>query len=234
MGNSWKETPRPNTHCINPAFMSAIQRKRPASTSKREPVPTERSVSSEPPKSGGLFMLAFNILTWGIVLFFVSSFLITDSWTWGYRGKWVNVNTWIPKKQIQLTEQELAKYDGTNPSLPVYIAIDGDVFDVTKGKGWYTPGGSYHFFAGRDAARAYATGCFKEHLTHDLRGLGENQLKSIEHWKTFYNNHHNYFKIGTVKHVPIDPKSPIPASCDKAMPQKPKRQQDDESNEKQK
>ncbi|KAI9286163.1 cytochrome b5-like heme/steroid binding domain-containing protein [Umbelopsis sp. AD052] len=207
--------------------MSAIQRKRPASTSKREP--ESRSVSSEPPKSGGLFMLAFNIVTWGIVLFFVSSFLITDSWTWGYRGKWVNVNTWIPKKQIELTEQELAKYDGTNPSLPVYIAIDGEVFDVTKGKGWYTPGGSYHFFAGRDAARAYATGCFKEHLTHDLRGLGEHQLKSIEHWKKFYDNHHNYFKIGTVKHVPIDPKSPIPASCDKAMPQKPKRQQDDES-----
>lgn len=57
------------------------------------------------------------------------------------------------------------------------MGFSGDVFDVTKGKGWYTPGGSYHFFAGRDAARAYATGCFKEHLTHDLRGLGEHQLK---------------------------------------------------------
>ncbi|KAH8556765.1 cytochrome b5-like heme/steroid binding domain-containing protein, partial [Umbelopsis sp. PMI_123] len=129
-----------------------------------------------------------------------------------------------------LTDQQLAKYDGTNPSLPVYIAIDGDVFDVTKGRGWYTPGGSYHFFAGRDAARAYATGCFKEHLTHDLRGLSEGQLKSIENWKRFYENHHNYFKVGTVKHVPIDPKSPIPAPCDKAMPQKPKKEEDDESN----
>lgn len=57
------------------------------------------------------------------------------------------------------------------------MGFSGDVFDVTKGKGWYTPGGSYHFFAGRDAARAYATGCFKEHLTHDLRGLSDHQLK---------------------------------------------------------
>lgn len=57
------------------------------------------------------------------------------------------------------------------------MKISGEVFDVTKSKGWYTPGGSYHFFAGRDAARAYATGCFQEHLTHDLRGLNDNQLK---------------------------------------------------------
>jgi hypothetical protein len=59
----------------------------------------------------------------------------------------------------------------------IFGSASGDVFDVTKSKGWYTPGGSYHFFAGRDAARAYATGCFKEHLTHDLRGLTNNQLK---------------------------------------------------------
>lgn len=63
--------------------------------------------------------------------------------------------------------------------LSIRFQFSGEVFDVTKGRGWYAPGGSYSFFAGRDAARAYATGCFKEHLTHDLRGLGENQLKVL-------------------------------------------------------
>jgi hypothetical protein len=116
----------PNTHCINPVLMSAIQRKKPASASKREPEPTERPVSSEQPKSGGLFMLAFNILTWGIVLFFVSSYLITDTWTWGYRGKWVNVHTWIPvskdpafffwKKKIYHTGFQKAN---AGPDLPI-------------------------------------------------------------------------------------------------------------------
>jgi hypothetical protein len=29
---------------------------------------------------------------------------------------------------------------------------------------------------GKDSARAYGTGCFREHQTHDLRGLDEKQL----------------------------------------------------------
>lgn len=31
--------------------------------------------------------------------------------------------------------------------------------------------------AGKDAARAYGTGCFSTHLTHDVRGLSEQELK---------------------------------------------------------
>ena len=31
--------------------------------------------------------------------------------------------------------------------------------------------------AGRDAARAFGTGCFATHQTHDLRGLDEQEMK---------------------------------------------------------
>ena len=34
-----------------------------------------------------------------------------------------------------------------------------------------------HDRAGVDAARAFGTGCFKEHRTHDLRGLSESEIK---------------------------------------------------------
>jgi hypothetical protein len=31
--------------------------------------------------------------------------------------------------------------------------------------------------AGADGARAFGTGCFKEHLTYDIRGLSDSELK---------------------------------------------------------
>ena len=49
--------------------------------------------------------------------------------------------------------------------------MDGDVFDVSASARLYGPGGGYHFFAGRDATRAFVTGCFEEDLNGDLRGV---------------------------------------------------------------
>lgn len=48
------------------------------------------------------------------------------------------------------TSEILAKYDGSDPSLPIYIAFEGNVYDVTPGKSYYEPGGTYHFLAGSD------------------------------------------------------------------------------------
>jgi hypothetical protein len=35
----------------------------------------------------------------------------------------------------------------------------------------------------------------------------------LVHWKKFFAEHKKYFKVGTVKHMPIDPMSPIPEPC---------------------
>jgi len=138
---------------------------------------------------------------------------VTGGYLWDYDGKWVQAKTYFPVKQQLFSEGTLARYDGSDPNKPLYIAIDGDVYDVSANRQTYGPGGSYHIFAGRDAARAYATGCFQTHLTYDVRGLDDKELRGLVHWKKFFADHRTYFKVGTVTHVPIDPASPIPPPC---------------------
>lgn len=74
---------------------------------------------------------------------------------------------------MNLNPTELSRYDGTDPSLPIYVAVNGTIFDVSANPRMYGPGGGYHFFAGRDATRAFVTGCFAEDLTDDMIGVEE-------------------------------------------------------------
>lgn len=72
--------------------------------------------------------------------------------------------------------------------------------------------------AGRDASRAFVTGCFETHLTHDLRGLSDKELEALEHWKSFFADHDSYFRIGRAILPPINPNSPVPPSCNEKAP----------------
>lgn len=69
-----------------------------------------------------------------------------------------------------MTDKELQAYDGKDPTKPIYIALNGTIYDVTAGARVYGPGGSYSIFAGKDAARAFVTGCFLEDGHPDMRG----------------------------------------------------------------
>lgn len=79
----------------------------------------------------------------------------------------------IKRQPVVLTDAELLGFDGRNDSLPIYLALNGTIYDITAGAGRriYGPGGPYNFFAGRDATRAYITGCFKEDAVADYRGV---------------------------------------------------------------
>ena len=50
-----------------------------------------------------------------------------------------------------LNTNELKRFDGTDPSLPIYLALEGLVYDVTAGRKFYAVGGPYHWLAGRDS-----------------------------------------------------------------------------------
>ena len=77
----------------------------------------------------------------------------------------------IQRGPLDLTDAQLALYNGTDPSLPILLAVNGTIYDVSASPHLYGPGGSYSFFTGRDATRAFVTGCFQEDLTGDLRGV---------------------------------------------------------------
>ncbi|KAG6885252.1 hypothetical protein C0993_004109 [Termitomyces sp. T159_Od127] len=172
-----------------------------------------------PPESDPTAQKEVGIL--GLLKFFLYLALVialsgkffTGSYTWEYESKWMQLKTYWPTNQRLFSERLLAEHDGSVPGRPIYLAIDGDVYDVSKGAA-YQPGGSYAILAGVDAARAFGTGCFKTHRTYDLRGLTERELNSVNHWKSFYAEHKDYVKIGRVSHPPIDPASPIPEHCD--------------------
>ncbi|KAI5985355.1 hypothetical protein EDD15DRAFT_2476501 [Pisolithus albus] len=129
----------------------------------------------------------------------------TGSFLWEYDGKWVRLQTYLPENNGRLfSESYPATFDGRDENKPLYIAIDGDVYDASSNRRT----------AGVETARPFATGCFATHRTHDLRGLSEEQLQSVRHWKRFFADHKTYFKVGRVIHPPIDPESPISEPCE--------------------
>lgn len=46
----------------------------------------------------------------------------------------------LPKLRRDFTVQELKKYDGTGEDGRVLVAVNGNVYDVTRGKKFYGPG----------------------------------------------------------------------------------------------
>lgn len=72
---------------------------------------------------------------------------------------------------VILTDAQLLHYNGEDESLPIYLALNSTIYDVTSNPRIYGPGGMYAVFSGRDAARGFVTGCFAEDNNPDVRGL---------------------------------------------------------------
>ncbi|XP_078443853.1 membrane-associated progesterone binding protein 2 [Wolffia australiana] len=84
---------------------------------------------------------------------------------------------------MELSLVELRAYDGSDEEKPIYVAVKGIVYDVTSGKGFYGPGGSYSVFAGRDASRALGKMSKNEDdVCGDLDGLSEKELGILDDW----------------------------------------------------
>jgi len=160
------------------------------------------------------FISLLKFFLYAAILVLLAGKFFTGDFLWDYRGKWISLKAYMPTNDRLFSERLLATYDGSVPGMPIYLAIDSIVYDVSSNPHTYGPGGSYNMMAGVDAARAFATGCFQTHRTHDTRGLSESEQKGLEHWKKFFAEHKTYVRVGRVLHQPIDPASPIPPPCD--------------------
>ncbi|ANB13539.1 hypothetical protein AWJ20_1835 [Sugiyamaella lignohabitans] len=178
------------------------------------------------PARGNFTLLDVIRILGGILLLnFLLSYYITKTPLWGTKTKLTNpryleftfkAHVWPGSGYLNLTEDELSRYNGEDRALPIYVAINGSVYDVTSNPDSYGPLGAYSFFSGRDAARAYSTGCFHQDLTHDLRGLDPIKVeKDISGWKRFYESSDRYWFVGYVHHPPLT--GPIPDPCNAAQ-----------------
>lgn len=92
----------------------------------------------------------------------------------------------LPRLRKDFTVAELRAFDGTQPDGRVLVAVNGTVYDVTKGKRFYGPGGPYAAFGGRDASRGLATFSVtsndKEEYD-DLSDLSPMEMESVREWE---------------------------------------------------
>eukprot|EP00736_Rhodelphis_marinus_P006588 Rmarinus@m.12085 len=93
--------------------------------------------------------------------------------------------------------EELQGKDGSIEGNSIYIAILGQVFDVTSGSRHYAKGSAYNCFAGRDASASFVTGKFSEEdLTSDVSALSPLDMVGLKGWLDFY--HETYTFLGVV------------------------------------
>jgi cytochrome b involved in lipid metabolism len=106
-----------------------------------------------------------------------------------------NINSQQDESVSMLSEEEQS-------SSLLWLSIQQRVYDVTAGWKFYGPGGPYHGFVGRDATRAFCTGCLlDECLISNTTGLSEQQIMESMRWVEYYELHDKYKFVGLLQNV---------------------------------
>ncbi|KAF9352085.1 hypothetical protein BGX34_000185 [Mortierella sp. NVP85] len=87
----------------------------------------------------------------------------------------------------EYTPKELVHFDGRTPETRILLAVQGKVFDVTRGRNFYE--GPYGNFAGRDASRGLAKNSFDKEMLVPLDGpidkledLTDDEREALSDW----------------------------------------------------
>jgi membrane-associated progesterone receptor component len=109
-----------------------------------------------------------------------------------------------PDPPRNFTTAQLRHFDGTVGSgtskfdtepKPVYLAVNGIVFDVSNGRDFYGPGGPYETFAGRECGAALAKMSFDEiylddpalcdHLNFGEKATLDDWIQKFTHYRSY-------------------------------------------------
>ena len=95
-------------------------------------------------------------------------------------------------KLPKFTRAQLLSYNGTTKK-ELYVAIRGNIFDVTENTKSYGPGKAYNKLVGKDSSRLFGLNKLQLKDTDgnpenswDISGLDEKQLKIVDDWIEFF------------------------------------------------
>ncbi|KAJ1357376.1 hypothetical protein KIN20_015512 [Parelaphostrongylus tenuis] len=91
----------------------------------------------------------------------------------------------LPKRDMTL--EELRKYDGVHDE-HILFALNGTIYDVSRGRSFYGPGCAYGALAGRDATRSLATMNIKDIRDEwdDHGDLTPSEKESASEWEVSF------------------------------------------------
>ncbi|XP_076619510.1 membrane steroid binding protein [Colletes latitarsis] len=100
----------------------------------------------------------------------------------------------LPKLRRDFTVQELKKYNGTESDGRILVAVNGSVYDCTRGARFYGPGAPYAAFGGRDASRCLATFSIEvpKDEYDDLSDLNTTEMNSVIEWEEQFKEKYDY------------------------------------------
>ncbi|EQC28717.1 hypothetical protein SDRG_13590 [Saprolegnia diclina VS20] len=103
--------------------------------------------------------------------------------------------------EYRLTKTELALFNGVEQDR-LFLAVLGQVFDVSAGKKHYGDGGAYRHFIGVDRSRAFSSGVATD--GDDVSSFTDKQLLDVHRWLVFFDTNKAYARMGTVEGVYYD------------------------------
>lgn len=120
----------------------------------------------------------------------------------GGKGGKGGKGTGAAKEKVEprdFTLEELAAFQGEDDA-PIYVGINGDVYDVSEKAESYGPGTGYSIFTGRDSALHLACAALgDEQIPEGVKGikdLSAEQLDSLRSWIEFFDGH--YTVVGRI------------------------------------